>query len=66
MIPSQWVPFGLICQILASIESPQVQRGVGTSTNGSGVFGASINILTDIVSDQPYAELSSSFEVITP
>ena len=34
---------------------------VGTSTHGSGAFGASINILTDIVSDQPYAELSSSF-----
>ena len=45
----------------SSIESLQVQRGVGTSTNGSGAFGASINILTDIVSDQPYAELSSSF-----
>ena len=45
----------------SSIESLQVQRGVGTSTNGSGAFGASINILTDIVSNQPYAELSSSF-----
>ena len=45
----------------SSIESLQVQRGVGTSTNGSGAFGASINILTDIVSDEPFAELSSSF-----
>ncbi len=45
----------------SSIESLQVQRGIGTSTNGSGAFGASINILTDIVSDQPFAELSSSF-----
>jgi len=45
----------------SSIESMQVQRGVGTSTNGSGAFGASINILTDIVSDEPFAELSSSF-----
>ena len=45
----------------SSIESLQVQRGVGTSTNGSGAFGASINILTDVISDQPYAEISSSF-----
>ena len=45
----------------SSIESLQVQRGVGTSTNGSGAFGASINILTDVISDKPYAEISSSF-----
>jgi len=31
----------------SSIESIQLQRGVGTSTNGSGAFGASLNILTD-------------------
>ena len=31
----------------SSIESIQLQRGVGTSTNGSGSFGASLNILTD-------------------
>ena len=45
----------------SSIESLQVQRGVGTSTNGSGAFGASINILTDLVSELPYAEISNSF-----
>ena len=44
----------------SSIESLQVQRGVGTSTNGSGAFGASINILTDAISKNPYAEISSS------
>ena len=33
----------------SSVENLQVQRGVGTSTNGSGAFGASINILTDAV-----------------
>ena len=31
----------------SSVESLQLQRGVGTSTNGSGAFGASLNILTD-------------------
>ena len=44
----------------SSIESLQVQRGVGTSTNGSGAFGASVNILTDAVSKDPYAEISNS------
>ena len=32
----------------SSVESLQLQRGVGTSTNGSGAFGASINILTAV------------------
>ena len=45
----------------SSIQSLQVQRGVGTSTNGSGAFGASINISTDNISQTPYAEISSSF-----
>ena len=45
----------------SSVQSLQVQRGVGTSTNGSGAFGASINILTDGISYQPYAEISNSF-----
>ena len=44
----------------SSVESLQVQRGVGTSTNGSGAFGASINIVTDAVSENPYAEISNS------
>ncbi len=45
----------------SSVESLQLQRGVGTSTNGSGAFGASINILTDSSSENPSAELSNSF-----
>jgi iron complex outermembrane receptor protein len=44
----------------SSVESLQVQRGVGTSTNGSGAFGASINILTDAISKTPYTEISNS------
>ena len=46
----------------SSIESLQVQRGVGTSTNGSGAFGASINILTDAISENSYGEISNSSE----
>jgi iron complex outermembrane receptor protein len=45
----------------SSVQSLQLQRGIGTSTNGSGAFGASINILTDNTSQTPYAEISSSF-----
>ena len=45
----------------SSVQSLQLQRGIGTSTNGSGAFGASINILTDNISQTHYAEISSSF-----
>lgn len=45
----------------SSVESLQLQRGVGSSTNGSGAFGASLNILTDAVSEQPYGEINNSF-----
>ncbi len=44
----------------SSIESLQLQRGVGTSTNGSGAFGASLNILSDAYSEKAYGELGSS------
>ena len=53
-----WVNLG---DFASSVESLQVQRGVGTSTNGSGAFGASINVLTDAISENPYAEISNSF-----
>ncbi|WP_188442004.1 TonB-dependent receptor [Planktosalinus lacus] len=45
----------------SSIENLQLQRGVGTSTNGSGAFGASLNLLTDAVSKEAGAEISNSF-----
>ena len=45
----------------SSVESLQLQRGVGTSTNGSGAFGASINILTDAISENASAEISNAF-----
>lgn len=44
----------------SSTESLQLQRGVGTSTNGSGAFGASLNILTEAKDDNASAELSNS------
>ncbi|EAR13950.1 hypothetical protein PI23P_05612 [Polaribacter irgensii 23-P] len=45
----------------SSTENLQLQRGVGTSTNGSGAFGASLNILTDAASNDAFAEISNSF-----
>ncbi|MFD2822812.1 TonB-dependent receptor [Lacinutrix iliipiscaria] len=53
-----WVNLG---DFASSVESLQLQRGVGTSTNGSGAFGASINILTDVISETANGELSNSF-----
>ena len=44
----------------SSVENLQLQRGVGTSTNGAGAFGASLNILTDAVADLASAEISTS------
>lgn len=47
--------------LVSSVENVQVQRGVGTSTNGAGAFGASINLLTDAVQEKASAEISNSF-----
>ncbi len=44
----------------SSTESIQVQRGVGTSTNGAASFGASINMLTQTPSREPYGEIASA------
>ncbi len=44
----------------SSLSSVQVQRGVGTSTNGAAAFGASINMQTESLNAQSYAELSST------
>ncbi|PZW43923.1 iron complex outermembrane receptor protein [Mesonia algae] len=55
---SFWVNLG---DIASSVENIQLQRGVGTSTNGAGAFGASLNILTDRYSEEAYAEVSNSY-----
>ena len=44
----------------SSVESIQLQRGVGTSTNGSSAFGASLNILTDAGAPTAYAEITNA------
>ncbi|MEL1239613.1 TonB-dependent receptor [Flavobacterium sp. DGU99] len=45
----------------SSVESLQLQRGVGTSTNGSGAFGASLNMLTDNFASKANGEISNSY-----
>ncbi len=47
--------------IATSTQNIQIQRGVGTSTNGAGAFGGSINLQTNTRKDQPYADVINSF-----
>ncbi len=52
----------LTCPILASsVNSIQLQRGVGTSSNGAGAFGASLNLTTNEYNEKSYAQLNNSF-----
>lgn len=44
----------------SSLSSVQVQRGVGTSTNGAAAFGASINMQIEGLNAKPYGEISST------
>ena len=55
---SFWVNMG---DFASSTENIQLQRGVGTSTNGAGAFGASLNLLTDAFSKKSSGEISNSF-----
>ncbi|SDM16426.1 iron complex outermembrane recepter protein [Daejeonella rubra] len=45
----------------SSVDNIQIQRGVGTSTNGAGAFGGSLNIQTTTKRDSAYAELNNTF-----
>jgi len=58
---SQGTYFVDVPDFASSIDNIQIQRGVGTSTNGAGAFGASINIQTNVRRDTAYAELNNSF-----
>ena len=46
-----WVNMG---DFASSVQSMQIQRGVGTSTNGAGAFGATLNMLTESVGMKPF------------
>ncbi len=47
--------------LASSADNIQIQRGVGTSTNGAGAFGATINFQTSNLNREPYAEVNSSY-----
>ncbi len=57
---SQGVWFVDLPDMASSTENLQIQRGVGTSTNGAGAFGASINFMTSDLHQDPYGELNLS------
>ena len=52
-----WVNMG---DFASSVQSMQIQRGVGTSTNGAGAFGASLNMQTENIGENPYLGLDLS------
>ncbi|HEX6180412.1 MAG TPA: TonB-dependent receptor plug domain-containing protein, partial [Chitinophagaceae bacterium] len=58
---SQGVFFVDLPDFASSVNSIQVQRGVGTSSNGGGAFGATINISTHDFNDKAYAEINNSY-----
>lgn len=47
--------------LVSSVDNIQIQRGVGTSTNGAGAFGASINMQTTTRRDTGYTEINNAF-----
>ena len=57
---SQGTYFVDLPDFASSLESIQLQRGVGTSTNGPGAFGASLNMQTKSYQEKAYAEISNS------
>jgi iron complex outermembrane receptor protein len=58
---SQSIYFVDLPDFASSVSSIQIQRGVGTSSNGVGAFGASMNFSTNEFRGDPYAELNNSF-----
>jgi iron complex outermembrane receptor protein len=58
---SQGTYFVDLPDIASSANSIQIQRGVGTSSNGAGSFGGNINLSTNEVNEKFYTELNNSY-----
>src|SRR5260221_10884787 len=58
---SQGIYFVDLPDLASSVGSIQIQRGVGTSSNGAGAFGASINFSTNEMNKNAYAEINNSY-----
>ena len=57
---SSQVFFVNMSDFMSSVKDLQIQRGVGTSTNGSAAFGATVNMQTDAPSLYPYLNFNAS------
>ena len=57
---SQGTFFVNLPDFASSLESIQLQRGVGTSTSGAGAFGASLNLQTKATQQNSYVEIANS------
>jgi len=58
---SQGLFFVNLPDLASSVNNIQVQRGVGTSSNGAGAFGATMNFSTNEVNPEAYAQLNNSY-----
>lgn len=58
---SQGLFFVNLPDFASSVNNIQVQRGVGTSSNGAGAFGATINFSTNETNTSPYGEINNSY-----
>jgi iron complex outermembrane receptor protein len=58
---SQGTYFVDLPDIASSANSIQIQRGVGTSSNGAGSFGGNINLSTNEVNENFYTEINNSY-----
>lgn len=45
----------------SSTENIQIQRGVGSSTNGAGAFGGTVNLQTTTLKEKAYGEVATSY-----
>jgi iron complex outermembrane receptor protein len=57
---SQGLFFVNLPDLASSVNDVQIQRGIGTSSNGAGAFGATMNFSTNEVNLNPYAEFNNS------
>lgn len=57
---SQGLFFVNLPDFASSVNNIQIQRGIGTSSNGAGAFGASMNFSTNEVNTNPYGEINNS------
>ena len=57
---SQGLFFVNLPDLASSVSDVQIQRGIGTSSNGAGAFGATMNFSTNEVTLDPYAEINNS------